>query len=100
MVPRMSSPSQPFTRTTGTAMAESSSSMMGNCTLRSSSMGGRCALYCSSARMRNAGRPASNAQMMASGLAISMNFSSMARKPNTALVGVPSGAFIVCGTAW
>ena len=50
--------------------------------------------------MRKAGRPASNAQMMASGLAMSMNLSSMARKPNTAFVGVPSGAFIVCGTAW
>ena len=63
-------------------------------------MGGRCALYCSSAFMRKAGRPASNAQMMASGLAMSMNLRSMARKPNTAFVGVPSGAFIVCGTAW
>ena len=29
-----------------------------------------------------------------------MNLSSMEMKPNTALVGVPSGAFIVGGTAW
>ena len=63
-------------------------------------MGGRWALYCLSASMRNAGRPASNAQMSASGWEISMNFSSIDRKPNTALVGVPSGAFMVGGTAW
>ena len=73
---------------------------MGNCTFSDSSMGGRCALYCSSASMRNAGRPASNAHTMASGCEMSMNFNSMAMKPNTALVGVPSGAFMVSGTAW
>ena len=63
-------------------------------------MGGRWDLYCSSASMRNAGRPASNAQMSASGLAMSMNLRSMAMKPNTALVGRPSGAFMVWGPAW
>ena len=63
-------------------------------------MGGRCALYCSSASMRNAGRPASNAQMTASGAATSTNLRNIEMNPNTALVGVPSGAFIVGGTAW
>lgn len=60
-------------------------------------MGGRWALYCSSASVRNFGRPASKAHTMASGLEMSMNLSSMAMKPNTALVGVPSGAFMVGG---
>ena len=50
--------------------------------------------------MRNAGRPASNAQMTASGDATSTNLRNIEMKPNTALVGVPSGAFIVGGTAW
>ena len=50
--------------------------------------------------MRHFGRPASKAHTMASGCAISTNFSSMATKPKHALVGVPSGAFIVGGTAW
>ena len=81
-------------------MDSSSSSMMGNCAFSPGSMGGRWALYCSSASVRNFGRPASKAHTMASGLEISMNLSSMAMKPNTALVGVPSGAFMVGGTAW
>ena len=100
MVPRMSSPSQPGMRMTGTLMDSSSSSMMGNCAFRSGSMGGRWALYCSRASMRNAGRPASKAQMTASGCAVSTNFMNMDMNPNTALVGVPSGAFMVGGTAW
>ena len=33
-------------------------------------------------------------------LAVSMNLKSIARNPNTAFVCVPSGAFMVGGTAW
>ena len=81
-------------------IASSRPSIRGNCTFSASSIGGRCALYCSIASMRHFGRPASKAHTMASGCAISTNFSSMAMKPKHALVGVPSGAFIVGGTAW
>ena len=41
-----------------------------------------------------------NAHTIPSGDAISMNLNSMDMNPNTALVGVPSGAFMVGGTAW
>ena len=50
--------------------------------------------------MRNAGLPASKAHTMASGCAISTNLMSMDMNPKTAFVGVPSGAFMVGGTAW
>ena len=99
-VPRISSPSQPGTLTTGMSIDSSRSSISGNCTRRSSSIGGRWALYSSIASMRNAGLPASNAHTIASGDAPSMNFRSMERKPKTAWVGVPSAAFMVGGTAW
>ena len=98
-VPKMSSPSQPGTFTTGMFMDSSRLSMTGNCTRSSSSIGGRWALYCSSASMRNFGLPASKAHTMPSGEATSMNLNSMDIKPNTAFVGVPSGAFMVGGTA-
>ena len=63
-------------------------------------MGGRCALYCGSISMRTFGRPLSKAQTTPSGVNSSTILRNMLRKPNTALVGRPSGAFMVGGTAW
>ena len=73
---------------------------MGNCWRRSLSMGGRWALYCGSICMRTAGRPLSNAQITPSGSNASTILRNMLRNPKTALVGRPSGAFMVGGTAW
>ncbi len=100
MVPRMSSPSQPFTLTTGILMEASSSSMTGNCTWSSSSIFGRWALYPGISAMRNSGLPASKAQMTASGFASSANLQSICTNPNTALVGVPSLANMGVWMAW
>ena len=99
-VPKMSSPSQPSASTMGTRMASSNFLTMGNCWRKSLSMGGRCALYCGSISMRTAGRPLSNAQITPSGSKASTILRNMLRKPKTALVGRPSGAFMVGGTAW
>jgi len=100
MDPKMSSPSQPGIFTTGMPRAVSTSSMTGNCSRSSWSIGGRWALYFSISSRRNFGFPTSNAQKMASGLAVSMNLNSIDKNPNTAFVCVPSGAFMVGGTAW
>ena len=63
-------------------------------------MGGRCALYCGSISMRTRGLPLSNATTTPSGLKVSIILRNMFRKPKIALVGRPSGAFMVGGTAW
>ena len=99
-VPRISSPSQPSSSITGIERFFSSSLIMGNWLRRFGSMGGRWALYWGSISMRTFGRPLSNAQTTPSGENSSTILRNMLRKPNTALVGRPSGAFMVGGTAW
>ena len=63
-------------------------------------VGGRCTLYCASASMRNAGLPRSNATTTPSGRRSATILSSIEMKPKAALVGRPSGAVIVGGSAW
>ena len=63
-------------------------------------VGGRCILYCASASVRNAGLPRSNATTTPSGRRSAISLSSIDMKPKAALVGRPSGAVIVGGSAW
>ena len=63
-------------------------------------MGGRCALYWGSISMRTRGLPRSKATATPSGWKASTILRNMLRKPKMALVGRPSGAFMVGGTAW
>ena len=100
MVPKRSSPSHPSMAYTGTLMASSSSCTMGNCSESSGSRGGRWALYWGSMSMRTWGAPLSNATTTPSGWKSSMSLSSIETKPNRALVGRPSGAFMLGGIAW
>ena len=93
-VPRISSPSQPSSSTTGTSSERSRSLTMGNCSRSSWSMGGRCALYCGSISMRTSGLPLSKAQMTPSGEKDSTSLINILKKPKSALVARPSGALI------
>ena len=85
---------------TGTPMALTTSRMRGNCALSSGSVGGRWALYSGESSRRRSGLPLSNAQMTPSGENSSTIFKNMETKPNSALVGRPSGADICGGMAW
>ena len=99
-VPKMSSPSQPSDSKMGMLSVVSSCLIIVNCACRSGSIGGRWALYCGSISMRTRGRPLSKATAIASGLNSSTILRNIFKKPKTAFVGRPSGAFIVGGTAW
>ena len=63
-------------------------------------MGGRWALYWGSISMRTAGLPLSKAQMMPSGWKDSSSLMNMLKKPKSALVARPSGAFMGWRMAW
>ena len=96
----MSSPSQPWSSTTGTSSARSSCFTMGNCSCRDSSIGGRCALYCGSMSILTCGFPLSNAQITPSGEKDSTSLMNMLKKPKSALVARPSGAVMGWRIAW
>ena len=89
----------PLTRTTGTFMDSNRFSTRGNCTLSSSSMDGRVALYCSSASMRNAGLPTSECADPIHQERL-VELYEHGHEAERRVCGVPSGAFIVGGTAW
>ncbi len=63
-------------------------------------MGGRWALYWGSISMRTRGLPLSKAQITPSGLKVSTILMNMLKKPNSALVERPSGAFMGWRMAW
>ena len=90
-VPITSSASNSSCVRIGTPSASHASCTAGTCTARSSGMEGRLALYSASRPVRNVGPRVSKAAATRSGCWSAMSLRSMATKPNTACVGLPSG---------